>query len=496
MAATKHGCVIAAMMCLAGCGMTQEMVTTPQDANWAKVSAEARARAKPAPEPTLLPVTYFSAGRLFERRGELLQAAEQYRKAVALNADFLQAYNRLGVVLTRMGRWEEADQVFISAIRRAPNTAYLRNNLAFSYMAQSRWQDAEAELRNAIQLKPSFARARVNLGVVLAKQGDVEGAFAQFSQVMSLAEAHFNMGVLHRGDHRLEQAREAFAQALALRPNWAKVRTQLQQTETLIAASQGPKAKTVAEVTVVDEQVEPAVEPTRGSAVEAEPAVAVESLPVAPEEPVGQAAEAEPIASAKDTQPAEAEALPVAEPIEEMSVRPATCKEAAEPVTPLPAPRFLRTDRATEQTEAPQVMWFESAEASVWTQDAFVEPKAATPEPAPVDQPVPTAVEQTTEELPEAEPVQIPDELSVGEALQDLRVVERRPVYEPFARWARQIVEYSGWPCVLREAGQIDLGRLESWLAPQRWLDAGMVLRPLDASAGKLVWERSVRSDG
>ncbi|HUW81973.1 MAG TPA: tetratricopeptide repeat protein [Phycisphaerae bacterium] len=495
MAATKHGCVIAAMMCLAGCGMTQEMVTTPQDASWTKVSAEARARAQPAPEPTLLPVTYFSAGRLFERRGELHQAAEQYRKAVALNADFLQAYNRLGAVLTRMGRWEEADRVFVSAIHRAPNTAYLRNNLAFSYMAQSRWQDAEAELRNAIQLKPSFARARVNLGVVLAKQGDAEGAFAQFSQVMSLAEAHFNMGVLHRGDHRLDQAREAFAQALALRPNWAKVRTQLQQTEALIAASQGPKAKTVAEATVVDEHVEPTVEPTPGPAAEVEPAVAAEPLP-APEEPAEQAAEAEPIASAKDTQPAEAAALPVAERIDEMSVRPATCKEVAEPVRPSLAPQALRTDRPAEQQEAPQLMWFESAEASVWTQDAFVEPKAATPEPAPVDQPVPTAIERTTEELPEAEPVQIPDELSVGEAPQDLRVVERRPVYEPFARRARQIVEYSGWPNVLREAGQIDLGRLESWLAPQRWLDAGMVLRPLDASAGKLVWERSVPADG
>jgi len=498
MAAMKHGCVIVAVVWLVGCGTTQEMVTTPQDANWAKVSAEARARARPAPEPTLLPVTHFSAGRLFERRGELRQAAEQYRKAVALNAAFLQAYNRLGVVLTRMGRWEQADQVFISAIQRAPNTAYLRNNLAFSYMAQGRWQDAEVELRNALELKPSFVRARVNLGVVLTKQGDADSAFAQFSQAMPLAEAYFNMGVLHRGDLRFEQAREAFAQALALRPNWAKAHAQLQQTEALVAASRGPKAETLTKATVVEEQVEPAVEPTPPPLAEVESVVAAEPLRAVPDEPAEQANEAEPIVSAKDSQPVEAEALPAADPIEEMSVPPATRKDVAEPVTPLPAPQVFRSDRATERPEAPEVMWFESAETSVWTQDAFTEPepRAATPEPVPVDDPpVPTAAEQTTEELPAAEPV--PDEPSVSMPLQDDScMVERRSVHGSLLRFAHQLLEYSGWPGVLREAGQIDFGRLASWLAPQYWADPGMVLRSPDDRAGKLVWERSVRIDG
>jgi len=502
MAAIKHGCVIAAMVFLSGCGTTQEMVTTPQDANWAKVSADARARAQPAPEPTLLPMTHFSAGRLFERRGELQQAAEQYRKAVALNGEFLQAYNRLGAVLARMGHWEQADQVYISAIQRAPDAAYLRNNLAFSYMAQGRWQDAEVELRNALQLKPSFMRARVNLAVALAKQGDADNAFAQFAQAMPLAEAYFNMGVLHRDDRRTEQARDAFASAVALRPTWAKARAQLKQIDALIAASQGPKVEPAAEAPALDEQAETAHTPAPGPVATVEPVVAVEAVvtvepvrEVLAQEPVKQVIEPEPIAPADDTQSVAAEALPVAEPVEQTSARPAACKEVAESAKPSPAPRVLIIACPAGQQETPQAMWFQDAEASVWTQDVLTAPK--TTEAAPAEQqPAPAAIEQTTDQLPEAAPVQMPDKVSAGQDVQETCVVQRRPVCEPFARWARQTVEYSGWPGVLRQVGPIDSSRLAGWLASQRWLDADVVLCPLDAGAGKLVWERSVPADG
>ena len=496
MAAMKHGCVIAAMVCLSGCGATQKVVTTPQDANWAKVNAEARARAQPAPEPTLLPVTHFSAGRLFERRGQLRQAAEQYRKAVALNEDFIQAYNRLGAVLTSMGQWDQADRVFVSAIQRAPDTAYLRNNLAFSYMAQARWQDAEVELRNALQLNPSFMRARVNLAVVLAKQGDAESAFAQFSQAMPLAEAYFNMGVLHRSERRFEQAQDAFASAVALRPNWAKARAQLQQTDALIAVSQGSVVEATAEAAASDPQGDSAGTPAPGPVATAAPAApaledAVAAEPVREtlaQEPVEEVIEPEPAATAKDAQSVAIEALPAAERVEETSARPVTRKEVVEPAKPLIAPR---AHRPAERQHMPKAIWFQDAEASVWTQDVLAAPKAT--ETAPVDkQPAPAAVEQTTEELPEAEPVQMPDELSAGEPQQESSVVERRTVYQSFARLARQMAEYSGWPGVLRQAGRIDA----SWLASPRWLGADVVLRPLDASTGKLVWERSVPADG
>ena len=499
MAAMKHGCVIAAMVCLSGCGATQQVVTTPQDANWAKVNAEARARAQPAPEPTLLPVTHFSAGRLFERRGQLREAAEQYRKAVALNQDFIQAYNRLGAVLTRMGQWDQADQVFVSAIQRAPDAAYLRNNLAFSYMAQGRWQDAEVELRNALQLKPSFMRARVNLAVVLAKQDDAESAFAQFSQAMPLAEAYFNMGVLHRSDRRFEQAQDAFASAVALRPNWAKARTQLQQTDALMAASQA-EVEATTEAAALDPQGDSVETPAPDPVATAEPAapdmeaaVAVEPVAEVPAREPVEETEPEPVATAEETESVAPDALPVAEPVEQTSARPATCEQAPEPVRSSPAPKVLIIACPAGQQETPQVTWFQDAEASVWTQDVSAAPKAEPAKAAPADQqPAPAATEQTTDQLPEARPVEMPDEVSVNQDVQETCVVQRRPVCEPFARWAHQVVEYSGWPGVLRKAGRIDV----SWLASQRWLGTDVVLSPLDAGSGKLVWERSVPANG
>jgi hypothetical protein len=118
-----------------------------------------------------------------------------------------------------------------------------------------------------------------------------------------------------------------------------------------------------------------------------------------------------------------------------------------------------------------------------------------TAEAASVDeQPAPasTEPEQTTEELPKAQPVQRPDEVSAGEPEQEPCVVQRPAGHQSLARLVRQIVEYSGWPGVLRKVGPIDAG----WLAPLRWLEADVVLSPPAASAGKVVWERAIPADG
>jgi hypothetical protein len=287
---------------------------------------------------------------------------------------------------------------------------------------------------------------------------------------------------------------------VALRPNWAKARTQLQQTDALMAASTAPEVEATAEEAASDPQADSTETVAPSPVATAEPAapameatVAVEPVPeVAAQEPVEEVIEPEPVATAKETEPVAADALPVAEPVQQTSVRPAT-KEVAESARPSPAPQVLIIACPAGQEETPQAIWFQDAEASVWTQDVSAAPKTEPAKAAPADQePAPAATEQTTDQLLEAEPVQMPDEVSVNQDVQDTCVVQQRPVCEPFARWAHQVVEYSGWPGVLRKAGRIDVSRLAS----ERWLGTDVVLRPLDAGSGKLVWERSVPADG
>lgn len=194
-------------------------------------------------DPKIPPKTHFAAGRLLERRGDFEGAIQQYRRAIALSAGYVDALNRLGVTLDRVGRFDEADGAFTEAIILRPGDAYLRNNLAFSYMLQRRWKDAEAELRNALVLDPDFDRARVNLALVLARQQRFDDALTAFSLALSQADAYYNMGLIYREQGLFDEAREAFNKSLATDPDMDAAREQLQTIERQLAAIEAHERK-------------------------------------------------------------------------------------------------------------------------------------------------------------------------------------------------------------------------------------------------------------
>ncbi len=189
---------------------------------------------EPEPEPMILPNTYVAAGQLAEGRGDMAMAVTMYRKAVAVGKDYVDAYNRLGLALTKVGHHQQAVDVFRSAIQVAPDKPLLHNNLAYSYISLRQWDKAEASLNTALDLQPDFNRARVNLGLVLARTGRYDQAMKQFLLVLPPASAHYNLGLMYEMNRRYELACESFSQALALDPNLGPAKAALKRTEQAI----------------------------------------------------------------------------------------------------------------------------------------------------------------------------------------------------------------------------------------------------------------------
>ena len=147
---------------------------------------------QPGPNPGALPVakldvtprlnasTYVAHGHLLEQQGNLTEAAEQYRHALALTPDLLAARNRLGVTLNKLGKHAEASEEFRQALARQPQSAQLHNNLGFSLYLEGRYELAEQELARAVELQPNFRRAQMNHGLALAKLGRYDAALAAF----------------------------------------------------------------------------------------------------------------------------------------------------------------------------------------------------------------------------------------------------------------------------------------------------------------------------
>ncbi len=207
--------------------------TTQQNANTATTRGHAHnpfvGDAEEMETPAILPRTHFAAGRLFEQQGLASKAIEQYRKAIAVGHDYVPAYHRLALLLSKTQRHKEAVQVLTRATLVKPGNAILRNNLGFEYAFLQDWAKAEREVRRAIKLKPDFARAHVNLGMILSRVGLFDYALVSFQKVLPESDAHYNLGLMFRSQQRYQDAAWAFNQAIEHDPQFTAAQIQLDQ---------------------------------------------------------------------------------------------------------------------------------------------------------------------------------------------------------------------------------------------------------------------------
>ncbi|MFH1108949.1 MAG: tetratricopeptide repeat protein [Planctomycetota bacterium] len=221
---------IVATLCAAGCAKSDFQVAR-QSRTTLRPAAADRAMAN-APEekpPKILPETHFAAGMLFERQGQSDPAIAQYRKAVALNHNYVAAYHRLALLLSAAGQHLEAAETLQRAVAQRPENAVLRNDLGFEWMLAQQWDDAERELRKAVELQPDLATAHINLGMVLAKSGRFGESLSAFQTVLPEADAYYNLGLMFRGQQMYPEAANAFRQVLTINPQFTAAKTQLDQ---------------------------------------------------------------------------------------------------------------------------------------------------------------------------------------------------------------------------------------------------------------------------
>lgn len=107
-------------------------------------------------------------------------ALERLDTYLAENQEDVEARLFRGVILTRLGKIDEAIDSFDRLSRDRPELPEPLNNLAVLYAAQGRYEDAREVLLNAIELEPRYDTAHENLGDVYAKLANIayERAFA------------------------------------------------------------------------------------------------------------------------------------------------------------------------------------------------------------------------------------------------------------------------------------------------------------------------------
>ena len=291
------------------------------------------------PRPKINATTYYAAGQVHEREGNLRAAAEQYFRAIAADRKYTMAYNRLGIVYDRMEQHDKAVAAFTQALELSPDSAFLMNNLAYSYMLRGEYEKAEPLLRKAIQTNSTYRRAWVNLGVTLTRLDHCDEAADAFAHALPQESAHLNVGLLLVADMKYDKARHAFEQSLKVNPTSQAARTQI---ERLDALCKDPTSGPAVELAAAAERIGRTVGPSRNSA-----APSIVSAP--PERVAAATPRTEPTIVTQST-----ESRPAPRADAPLTLTAQDAPPTAEPTAmaaPTPSPTPIETTAATPERE-------------------------------------------------------------------------------------------------------------------------------------------------
>ncbi len=152
---------------------------------------------------------HFNHGYSLRQANRLDEAAESYRKALALDPCFADGYVNLGNVLYEQGKLDEAAETYRKALALNPDSAQAHYNLGNALHDQDKLGEAAECYRRTLALKRDFADAHNNLGLALQKQGEVDKAIACYQKALALkpdyAEAYSNLLFLYGSQASLDK---------------------------------------------------------------------------------------------------------------------------------------------------------------------------------------------------------------------------------------------------------------------------------------------------
>ncbi|HWJ06424.1 MAG TPA: tetratricopeptide repeat protein, partial [Steroidobacteraceae bacterium] len=171
--------------------------------------AEAHYRDSLAIKPQ--PAIYNDLGVVLEREGLPEEALAAFRKAVKLDPASASAHFNLGSSLVRSRKFAEAERHLRRAVDKDPN-AQTYTGLAIVLSQMGRSDEAIANLKSAIEADPTHATAYDQLGTILVEQGKLEDAATTYQGLIRhrpSAAAHQNLAkVLERLGRTAEARRE------------------------------------------------------------------------------------------------------------------------------------------------------------------------------------------------------------------------------------------------------------------------------------------------
>lgn len=166
------------------------------------------------------PRMQFNLGIAYSAVGKDKEALECYKKAIEMEARYVEAYVNLGNAYSNLGQDKEAIAAYKKAMTIAPLYAPIYNNLARLYNRQGKIKEAMALFKKALELNPRYLLAYKNIGALYFKLGDKEKALEMYKEAIRIdpydAQTHYALAILYYHLRRYSLAKEHCQKALEL----------------------------------------------------------------------------------------------------------------------------------------------------------------------------------------------------------------------------------------------------------------------------------------
>lgn len=177
------------------------------------------------------PETHNVLGRLLGRAGaDPQQVISEFRSAVKLRPDFVEAHNNLGLALTQTDQTTEAIGAFEEALQLDPEFVDARANLGGVLVVVDA-DRAVRELQQALETNPGHINAHYNLSRAYNSLGERPKEVAHLEAALKIdsefARAHFALGKALIAERRTDQAVAHLERAVALDSSLGEARYQL-----------------------------------------------------------------------------------------------------------------------------------------------------------------------------------------------------------------------------------------------------------------------------
>ncbi len=159
---------------------------------------------------------------MYETRNQPEEAIKIYKQAIKTNPDNAAFVERLGDLLVRLGRLDEAQAEIEALTDSQPRDPRVWMKLGAIHYEQKHWEQAVAAFRQAVLLDPANLRTRYFLASALIDSGKEDEARIELEKILKTdprsVDARVQLGFLYGRAKRYDEAIKILDEAVNLEP--------------------------------------------------------------------------------------------------------------------------------------------------------------------------------------------------------------------------------------------------------------------------------------